>query len=137
MEGIARKLDHLGLLDRNAKDRRLDLLVDRLDHGARAVVDCADDREGRRIEIGDRAGLTQELRVHRQAEAVAGDTVGARLQRLADLPAHGPRENRASHDDEVFARAIRQLAANLVGHVDQRVQPGDPLRGVRRTDADK
>jgi hypothetical protein len=40
MESVARELDHLGLLDRDAKDRRLDLLVERLDRGARTVVDC-------------------------------------------------------------------------------------------------
>jgi hypothetical protein len=80
VEAVVGVLDHLGNAQRHAVDGPGQALVE-LGHGVAArLVDLADDRLRRLEEVTHRAALTQELGIHRQAEALARAHTRGRLE---------------------------------------------------------
>jgi hypothetical protein len=71
LQGVARVLHHLGDADAGAKERRLDVLVERLGRRRVRGVVVADECQRRLAEILERASFTQELGVHRDPEPFA------------------------------------------------------------------
>ena len=137
MPGVARVLHHLGDADAGADERRVDRLVER-DRAARVGgVVVADQGQRRLAEILERRPLAQELRVHRDAEAVAVLLARLALERRDHQLVGRARQHRAADDDDVVVVLVAQGSADLLADPLEVLQVEAAVLAARRADAEQ
>ena len=138
VEGVVGVLDHLRDAQRHAIDRRLDPLVERRDRVPARLVVLPDHGLGRVEEVGERAALAEELRVHREPEPVARFEPRLPGDRRADERLRRAGQAGRAQDDRVPSRsAAREAAPDRHGHPLDRVRPEAAVRPRRGPDADQ
>ena len=138
MPRVARVLDHLGVADAGAEERRLDVLVERLGRRRIRGVVVPDQRQRRLAEVLQRGAFAQELGVDRDAEPFAVLLAGCPLERRNDVPVRRPRQHGAANDDDVIGGLVAKHRADLLADADQirQVEAAVPAaRRARRTPA--
>ena len=137
VKGVGRVLRHLRLRDRDQVQRSVEVGVE-LGRRARALlVDPADERVRRVVEVVDSRALAQELRVVRQPQIIAAGALRLLLERGSDQREGRPGQQRAADDDGVGLVATLQRAADLARHLLDVARVQAPVAPAGRSDADQ